>query len=269
MSSLDQLYTKAIPFVRDKKSTGQNISFQLPAVAASAEPLVDLADFGIRCDSYYGRTDGHNPPYRRAFASASATVRCRAGVAARLRTANESLGQLGLGLLVLDGYRPPALQHELWRFFLDVARNRLGTDDPGKAADIAMRYCSNPNRIDPGDMTTVPSHSTGGAIDVTLCRAATGEPIFMGSIFDDPAEASHVDFFEQPHAALEKAFEFSFMEARRNRRLLYWTMLEAGFSNYPFEWWHYDFGNYAWLKNAACRVTHLEGDTVTLYDAVP
>jgi D-alanyl-D-alanine dipeptidase len=28
-----------------------------------------------------------------------------------------------------------------------------------------------------------------------------------------------------------------------NRRLLYWTMREAGFTNYPYEYWHYDYGD--------------------------
>lgn len=31
-----------------------------------------------------------------------------------------------------------------------------------------------------------------------------------------------------------------------NRRLLYTVMVEAGFTNYPLEWWHYDYGDQFW-----------------------
>ncbi len=33
---------------------------------------------------------------------------------------------------------------------------------------------------------------------------------------------------------------------RDHRRLLYHAMLDAGFSNLPSEWWHYDFGDQLW-----------------------
>ena len=35
-------------------------------------------------------------------------------------------------------------------------------------------------------------------------------------------------------------------EIRDNRRLLYWTMINAGFTNLPSEWWHYDYGTKFW-----------------------
>ena len=34
--------------------------------------------------------------------------------------------------------------------------------------------------------------------------------------------------------------------ARDNRKILVKTMESEGFSNYPSEWWHYDYGNRAW-----------------------
>ncbi|KAG0505300.1 MAG: D-alanyl-D-alanine dipeptidase [Candidatus Udaeobacter sp.] len=43
------------------------------------------------------------------------------------------------------------------------------------------------------------------------------------------------------------------MEALRNRRLLYWIMREAGFANYPYEWWHFDWGTQFWITN--CEVS--------------
>jgi hypothetical protein len=34
--------------------------------------------------------------------------------------------------------------------------------------------------------------------------------------------------------------------AKKNRRLLYHAMKKAGFTNYPSEWWHYDYGDTFW-----------------------
>ena len=31
-----------------------------------------------------------------------------------------------------------------------------------------------------------------------------------------------------------------------NRRLLYTAMTAVGFTNYPEEWWHYDYGDLFW-----------------------
>ena len=37
-------------------------------------------------------------------------------------------------------------------------------------------------------------------------------------------------------------------EARANRRLLYWLMIDAGFASNPSEWWHFSFGDQMWAK---------------------
>ena len=42
------------------------------------------------------------------------------------------------------------------------------------------------------------------------------------------------------------AFESEECQARDNRRILYNAMLNVGFTNYPSEWWHYDFGDLFW-----------------------
>ena len=45
--------------------------------------------------------------------------------------------------------------------------------------------------------------------------------------------------------ALEKEGRH-FSSARNLRRILIHTMKEAGFSNLPTEWWHFDYGNQNW-----------------------
>jgi D-alanyl-D-alanine dipeptidase len=68
----------------------------------------------------------------------------------------------------------------------------------------------------------------------------------MGSLFDDASQLAHTDRFETETD--EEAFSFSNEEARANRRLLYWLMVDAGFASNPSEWWHFSFGDQMWAK---------------------
>jgi len=89
-------------------------------------------------------------------------------------------------------------------------------------------------------------------VDLTLRIRKTGELLFMGGVFDDPDDVSHTAYFEKvnaEHMSEKKEIPLSYVEALRNRRLLYWAMREAGFANYPYEWWHYDWGKQFWITN--------------------
>ncbi|MFY9823815.1 MAG: M15 family metallopeptidase [Thermoanaerobaculia bacterium] len=209
----------------------------------SQEPLVPLAEAGVAAESYYARSDGFNSPYYRALPCAPQTVSCRRSVALKLREVNQRLEPFGLELLAWDGYRPIACQRELWEFFLQKARQALGEASDLKYSRYASRYCSNPSTFNPADPTTWPTHITGGAVDLTLRRIATGELLNMGGTFDDPSRISHTDFFERWRKG---KLSVSALDAQRNRRLLYWAMLESDFVNYPFEWWHFDWGTQMW-----------------------
>ncbi|WP_395142979.1 M15 family metallopeptidase, partial [Armatimonas sp.] len=39
-----------------------------------------------------------------------------------------------------------------------------------------------------------------------------------------------------------------------NRRTLYGAMIEAGFVNYPNEWWHFEFGTRRWAGGRGMKV---------------
>ena len=75
----------------------------------------------------------------------------------------------------------------------------------------------------------------------------------MGGVFDDPAELSHTAYFEKINAEQatgQYRLPLGYTEALRNRRLLYWAMTGAGFANYPYEWWHFDWGTQFWIPNS-------------------
>jgi D-alanyl-D-alanine dipeptidase len=218
----------------------------------SGEALVDVSEWGIAGRGYYARTDGLNAPYHRRFASALEKVFCRRSVAERLGQANERLAPSGVELFVLNAYRPIALQRELWAFYIDQARERLDNPTESDCVAFAGEYCSDPRAYNESDSRTWPTHITGGAVDLTLRIRHTGELLFMGGVFDDPADLSHTAYFEKidaEHATEQRRLPLSDSEALRNRRLLYWAMTEAGFANYPFEWWHFDWGTQFWVTN--------------------
>ena len=213
------------------------------------EILVGLDGYGVASESFYARTDGLNAPYFKRLKGSLPTVELRRGVAERLQKVNADLEPFGVELFVLDGFRPLALQQQIWDFFMRLAREKLGaTADDGALANFAARYASDPRPFDPDKPASWPLHTTGAAVDLTLRNRATKETLFMGGIFDDPSTLSDVDHFERRNLV-----SWSAREAMRNRRLLYWSMAEVGFVNYQPEWWHYEFGgrNWAMAQKAA------------------
>ncbi len=229
------------------------------------EPLVDLSDYGVSGLNFYARRDGLNAPYRRSLSTSEPQVRVRESLADRLSDINEELVNLGIEFFALNGFRPLAVQQDLWAFFMSEARTTL--PDPTKEACVAFagQYCSDPRRFEVTDPRTWPTHITGGAIDLTLRNLETKEHLFFGGVFDDPAAVTHTRFFEE---RLETVggdcgqLTLSELEALQNRRLLYWAMCSAGFTNYAFEWWHYDLGTQLWAAN---RSAANDGNPVTAW----
>jgi len=216
------------------------------------EPLVDVSDYGIAGFNYYARRDGLNTPYRHCFPSSNPHVHIRKSLAERLAEVNEALANIGIELYALNGHRPLAVQQDLWEFFLAQAKKSLDAPSEKACITFAGQYCSDPRKFDPDNPHTWPTHITGGAIDLTLRNRDTKEHLFFGGIFDDPAPVTHTAHFEALLAAADNDPEnlsLSDQEALRNRRLLYWAMCSAGFTNYAYEWWHFDLGTQLWAAN--------------------
>jgi D-alanyl-D-alanine dipeptidase len=204
-----------------------------------SEPLVDLAGYGLLTEAWYARTDGANAPYNAPIAGAVRTVAARAGVAARLLSADASLAAHGLRIKTVDAYRSVETQAGLWAFFWDrVGRERPYLVDAAREA-LVRTFVSDPRRFDPQDDTTWPLHSTGGSVDVLLVDAATGMALDHGAGFDEPHERSFTDHYER--LLLRREVEPD--DARlMTRRILINAMVNAGFTNYAYEFWHFDYG---------------------------
>jgi D-alanyl-D-alanine dipeptidase len=204
------------------------------------EPLVDVAaEMGLAAEPYYSHE--RNPPYFAVMPGATPAIWLRRGVAARLAKIDRRLEEAGLELVLLDGWRSRTLQaymHDVW--VPAALRQRFPELDEAEIARRVGLYWAAPT-VDPARPAP---HATGAAVDLTLRWRDSRQPLWMGCLFDETSELAAPDHFE----AAGGDVAFSHEEARRNRRLLYGLMTEAGFSGHPGEWWHYSHGDQMWAR---------------------
>ena len=165
---------------------------------------------------------------------------------ARLEQVARALQPAGLRLVLWDTWRPVPVQRALY----DDLKAELRARDP-RASEAQLderthRYVSLPS----GAAAHPSPHLTGGAVDLTLGNGS-GHELPMGTPFDDFAERAGTRYLE---IALEQGrLREDEREALRNRRLLFHLMTRAGFTNYPDEWWHFDYGNQFWAAISGAR----------------
>ena len=191
-----------------------------PAVVAvpileCGEPLRDITEQPAL------RLDPRKADPQRAYA------KVRTGVLDRLTIAQASL-PTGLHLLIIEGYRAPALQRAYFATY-EAELQRLHPDrSPGEIAVLASRY------VAPED---VAPHPAGAAVDLTLCRS-DGVELDLGTPVNATPEASSgACYFAAPQVI---------GPARANRDLLSGVLTRAGLVNYPTEWWHWSYGDRYW-----------------------
>ena len=176
------------------------------------------------------------PAYARmGVCHAMAECHSRSAVFERLLQVAKSL-PAGLHLVVLDAWRPFAVQQYLYDSLYDALKEYYPAADEAHLEHLTRQFVSPPNssRGNPSP------HLTGGAVDVTLCDD-DGHWLDMGTAFDEASPRSASAHFEGPDG------EAAGQQVRANRRTLYNAMLAQGFSNLPSEWWHYDYGDQLWV----------------------
>jgi len=201
------------------------------------EPLVDVRGHGIAGENFYHAE--RNPPYWRRIDGSIPELFLRKGVLERLRRVNVRLSANGLELFLFDAWRPKAVQtyfHDVWM------PGELKARRPELSGDALIREVENYWAAPTVNEDSPAPHATGAATDLTL-HWIGGELLWMGSLFDDVTKIAHRDHFERD---LEMCF--SDEEARANRRLLHWVMVEEGFIGHPDEWWHFSYGDQLWAR---------------------
>jgi len=208
------------------------------------EPYVNILDLGIKGKNYYHSND--NPPYNQSIPGSIKELFLRYSVFKKLLQVNRFLSKFDLEIFVFDCFRPFDVQNFMWHKWvpdylkkqnpkislkeLYILRNEFTSKGAENEAEV--------------DFNAPAPHSTGGAIDLTVKEKSSKTLLNMGTIFDDFTEASYTDYYEIKKTKnkltnLEK-------EAMNNRRIFFWAMESCGFVNYPYEWWHFSWGDQMW-----------------------
>jgi D-alanyl-D-alanine dipeptidase len=183
-------------------------------VSDNGEDLCDVRGHGFRVSSYRADDTG-------------GFTRVRVGLASRLARAAEALPR-GVHLLIIEGYRPPALQRRYFDGYLGSLRAAAPASDEVQLRVLASRYVSPPE---------IAPHSAGAAIDLTLC-AADGTELDLGTAVNaTPEQSAGACYTRHPSVT---------GRARRNRDILAEALHTAGLVNYPTEWWHWSYGDRYW-----------------------
>lgn len=125
----------------------------------------------------------------------------RYGTVNKLIQVQTELKEMGYGLMLWDGFRPPAAQWKLWEICPDPT------------------YVSDPNK-------GFSNHSRGNTVDITLVDG-TGRELEMPTGFDDFSKMANRDYSDCT------------VTAASNAQLLEKIMEKHGFKGYYGEWWHY------------------------------
>jgi zinc D-Ala-D-Ala dipeptidase len=131
-------------------------------------------------------------------------------------------------LLVKESLRPAALQRSNFERRLRNIRADHPDMSESDAIALSSRFIAPP---------WVAGHPSGGAIDVTLCDSH-GRELDLGCPYDADEIASGGACFSQ--------FDNLSTHARQHRSLMFAALEQAGFVNYPFEWWHWSYGDKYW-----------------------
>lgn len=203
-------------------------------IVASNEPLENtsvLIKHGVFTSAEY---------YLQGINGALDTCYVREGLIHRLKCVASYLPE-GVHLLVLDGWRPYVVQMALRQSFAMHIQQQYADFSAQDQQYMLNQFVAQPST----DVTKPSPHLTGGSVDVTLCDAM-GNALDLGTAFDEISAQSYSHAFEGSQC----------IQVQQHRRMLYWSMIQAGFSNLPSEWWHFDYGNQLWAHHYNMPVAH-------------
>ncbi|WP_338636197.1 M15 family metallopeptidase [Spirobacillus cienkowskii] len=168
----------------------------------------------------------------------------------------EALEQLPqqFGFLVFDAFRSLKTQHALFDYIYQQQKALAPNLSHSELFEITKFFITYPTD------NKVPPHNSGGAIDLTLTYNNT--LLDMGTEFDEVSEVSHTIFFEQEYNEKFNINKNRWEKIKTNRRILFNIMKNAGFTNYSYEWWHYDLGDSMWaeIHNTNWQYPSMEGE---------
>lgn len=201
-------------------------------------PIVECGQPLVPLDAALSEKFQFQPEYfLQGIQGAKPDMFLREEAAERLKHAADLLPG-GFTFVLYDAHRPLEVQQSLFDSFLrQLAQERADLDAESLIKET-QKYVSLPS-----DNPIRPSpHFTGGSIDLSIVDE-NQRLLEMGSGFDYFGPESKSDFYRNAQDASGSMYH-------RNRMLLYEAMTQSGFTNYPEEWWHFDFGNQFWGKSS-------------------
>lgn len=180
-----------------------------------------------------------------------ALVECfaREGVLKRLIESSKMLPK-GFKLVIFDVWRPVELQRTLFNKYKEEVKKEMPNKSDEEITKLALRFVALPSE----DPNKPSPHNTGGAVDLIIADSE-GRYLNMGTEFDETTEKSKTTHYEELFER-SKSLTKEEKEILKNRRFLYNIMTKVGFTNYPEEWWHFDYGNqnWAWIKGESYAI---------------
>jgi len=146
----------------------------------------------------------------------------RTSVAEAFMNAATLLLTEGFVLVVKDTYRSLAIQKKMFlaeRLKVKQLHSRMSDGNVNQLANTFV-----------AGIPVLAAHTAGAAVDVTL-RAIDKHPVDLG--------CPYLTFSKQ---AITDSSSIG-IEAKKNRNILVSAMKTAGFTNYPFEYWHFSLGD--------------------------
>jgi D-alanyl-D-alanine dipeptidase len=179
--------------------------------------------------------------YKAGYQHALEECYARETVARMLHTAAKTLPERWK-IVLFDVWRPLLLQKQLFDEYRAKLRIQHPQAEDHELDEKTQRYVSLPS----SDPAHPSPHATGGALDLSL-RDETGKNLEMGAGFDIFDDRCHTRYYE---VQVEQKGKLAPQEEvwLRNRRILFHALTRVGFTNYPEEWWHFDYGNQFWAR---------------------
>ncbi|PCI19579.1 dipeptidase [Candidatus Wolfebacteria bacterium] len=142
-------------------------------------------------------------------------------------------------LVLSEGYRSLKRQTVLWEKTLLRIREKSPNLSEDEIRRRARMLIAEPTKLGP-------PHSTGGAVDVMLAYSDGTEVEMGGEIGKSGGKT---------WTASDGLTE----EEEKNRKILLDVMEQAGFINYPGEWWHYSYGDRMWAAYTGSDTCFYDG----------
>jgi D-alanyl-D-alanine dipeptidase len=155
----------------------------------------------------------------------------RAGQVAGFVAAARAMNRRGWVMRVEDGYRTRQMQRHLGRApnVFDAILRSVTWELEGRTPEAAFFLRRSMTLI--ALMPKIGTHMSGSAIDISVLDRATRREIDRGKPYLEMSELTPM------------ASPFVTEAQRRNRREITGVMREHGFTEYPYEFWHYNSGD--------------------------